>query len=46
MMACCSRPFLDFPSAIRFEIGSAGGSHTHLKEFMRLLSVHWSSSPQ
>src|SRR5438128_535445 len=29
-----------------FEIGSGSGSHTHLKKFMRLLSVHWSSFPQ
>lgn len=28
------------------EIGSGSGSHTHLKKFMRLLSVHWSSFPQ
>ena len=27
-------------------IGSGSGSHTHLKKFMRLLSVHWSSFPQ
>ena len=26
--------------------GSGSGSHTHLKKFMRLLSVHWSSFPQ
>jgi hypothetical protein len=28
------------------EIGSGSGSHTHLKKFMRLLSVPWSSFPQ
>ena len=28
------------------DIGSGSGSHTHLKKFMRLLSVHWSSFPQ
>src|SRR5438105_11683411 len=28
------------------EIGSGSGSYTHLKKFMRLLSVHWSSFPQ
>ena len=27
-------------------VGSGSGSHTHLKKFMRLLSVHWSSFPQ
>src|SRR5438270_10123451 len=26
--------------------GSGSGSHTHLKKFMRLRSVHWSSFPQ
>src|SRR5260221_701247 len=26
--------------------GCGIGSHTHLKKFMRLLSVHWSSFPQ
>ncbi len=26
--------------------GSGSGSHTHLKKFMWLLSVHWSSFPQ
>src|SRR5437667_12817563 len=26
--------------------GRGSGSHTHLKKFMRLLSVHWSSFPQ
>src|SRR6266568_4601918 len=26
--------------------GCGSGSHTHLKKFMRLLSVHWSSFPQ
>src|SRR5437667_9586982 len=29
-----------------WEIGSGSGSYTHLKKFMRLLSVHWSSFPQ
>jgi len=28
------------------EIGSGSGSHTHLKKFMKLLSVPWSSFPQ
>src|SRR5713101_2016422 len=28
------------------ENGSGSGSHTHLKKFMRLLSLHWSSFPQ
>jgi len=32
------------PTCLRF--GSGGGSCTHLKEFMRLRSVLWSSSPQ
>src|SRR2546430_1496741 len=33
---------------LRFQAkdGSGSGSHTHLKKFMRLLSVHWSSFPQ
>src|SRR5229473_6981318 len=39
------------PGALKTElhswkIGSGSGSHTHLKKFMRLLSVHWSSFPQ
>src|SRR5436309_7440591 len=32
--------------ALPFEIGSGSGSHTHLKKFIRLLSVHWSSFPR
>ena len=28
------------------KIGSGDGSCTRLNEFMRLASVHWSSSPQ
>ena len=28
------------------KFGSGSGSHTHLKKFMRLLSVLWSSFPQ
>jgi len=28
------------------EIGSGSGNHTHLKKFMKLLSVRWSSFPQ
>ena len=30
----------------RAKAGSGSGSHTHLKKFMRLLSVLWSSFPQ
>ena len=30
----------------KYIYGSGSGSHTHLKKFMRLLSVHWSSFPQ
>ncbi len=30
----------EFVSKFGFEIGSGSGNHTHLKEFMRLLSVH------
>ena len=42
-----STPVLQTGSRITsLEIGSGGGSHTHLKEFMRLLSVLWSSFPQ
>jgi len=31
---------------LRAKAGSGSGSHTHLKKFMRLLSVPWSSFPQ
>lgn len=37
---------LTFPPAHLRELGSGGGSCTHLSEFMRLRSVLWSSSPQ
>jgi hypothetical protein len=31
---------------IRAKAGSGSGSYTHLNEFMRLISVRWSSFPQ
>lgn len=34
------------PAAPGAKAGSGSGSHTHLKKFMRLLSVHWSSFPR
>jgi hypothetical protein len=34
------------PDHFPYIYGSGSGSHTHLKKFMRLLSVHWSSFPQ
>src|SRR5437868_13058857 len=44
---CFLTPDLQSGSRIAsLEIGSGSGSHTHLKKFMRLLSVHWSSFPQ
>ena len=41
-------PSLETLALLRFQAkdGSGSGSHTHLKKFMRLLSVHWSSFPQ
>jgi len=33
-------------SAFNLQVGRGSGSHTHLKKFMRLLSVLWSSFPQ
>lgn len=35
-----------FSRVAKSQIGSGGGSRTHLEEFMRLRSVLWSSSPQ
>ena len=44
---CFLTPDLQSGSRITsLKIGSGSGSHTHLKKFMRLLSVHWSSFPQ
>jgi hypothetical protein len=44
---CFLTPDLQSGSRITsLENGSGSGSHTHLKKFMRLLSVHWSSFPQ
>src|SRR5712671_6465242 len=39
---------LDLWQVLRIQAkdGSGSGSHTRLKKFMRLLSVHWSSFPQ
>ena len=33
-------------ASLRAKDGSGSGSHTHLNEFMRLISVRWSSFPQ
>jgi hypothetical protein len=33
-------------ATLRAKAGSGSGSYTHLKKFMRLPSVHWSSFPQ
>jgi len=33
-------------ASLRAKAGSGSGSHTHLKKFMRLPSVPWSSFPQ
>src|SRR5208283_4096621 len=45
---CFTTPDLQSGNRItsHIDIGSGSGSHTHLKKFMRLLSVHWSSFPQ
>src|SRR6266536_926765 len=44
---CFLTPDLQSGSRIAsLKIGSGSGSYTHLKKFMRLLSVHWSSFPQ
>lgn len=44
---CFLTPDLQSGSRITsLKIGSGSGSYTHLKKFMRLLSVLWSSFPQ
>ena len=43
---CDTRFTVGQPDHFLYIYGSGSGSHTHLKKFMRLLSVHWSSSPQ
>jgi len=43
---CDTRFTVGQPDHFPYKYGSGSGSHTHLKKFMRLLSVHWSSFPQ
>jgi hypothetical protein len=43
---CFATPDLQSGNWIASQIGSGSGSYTHLNEFMRLISVRWSSFPQ